>query len=135
MDLRSNPFEAGLDWQVELHRTPFAGRAALIELAETAPMRRLVPVVFGGAALTWYLPDFWPTVVPEAARDTGYITSAAYSPAVGMNIGFAMLPRDWAQTGQAITVAHDSSGPVAGEVVDAPFITTDTAAGRVAPPI
>lgn len=123
MDLETDPFEAGLDWQYDPDKPgDYIGKAALARLAERGPQRRLVGLVMGGPPITWYNADFWLVHPPQSGDSIGYVTSAFFSPKIGENIALAMLPIAWTDIGTDLAVALPSTPePVAARVHPLPF--------------
>ena len=119
MDIETNPFEVGLEWQIDFSKSDFIGKAALEEIKRTGVSERLVGLKMGGAPLTWYNPDFYP--VSAGGTDVGYVTSAFYSPKLETNIALAMLPNAHNALGTKLTVALPDDGPVEATVVEVPF--------------
>ena len=120
MDVTNNPFEVtGLERLVELdndHR--IIARAALERIAAEGVRRKLVGVRLGGEPLTMWLEDFWP--VTTGGREVGGLTSAAYSPRLKINMGYAWLPVELTAYGTTV-LAMSPDGPLAAEVVPLPF--------------
>ncbi len=127
MDIETNPFEVGLDWQIDFDKEDFIGKAALLEIRERGVTQRLVGLTMGGDPITWYNQDYWIVKDASGAEDVGYVTSAFYSPKLGTNIALAMLPNSHNAEGSELTVAlpaHDE--PVAAKVVAVPFYDPKT---------
>lgn len=122
MDIETNPFEVGLDWQVDFTKPDFVGRQALLEIGNRGVSRRLVGMRLGGEPITWYIPDFWPVHEPATGSEIGYVSSAFYSPKLETNIALAMVGIAHAEIGTALTVARpEHPAPVEAEVCRAPF--------------
>jgi aminomethyltransferase len=120
MDVTNNPFEiTGLERLVELgdDRQVIAG-PALERIAADGVRKKLVGVRLGGEPLTMWLEDFWP--VTSAGREVGRLTSAAYSPRLRFNMGYAWLPIDLSAMGTRV-LAMSPDGPLDAEVVPLPF--------------
>lgn len=124
MDIETNPFEVGLDWQVDFEKETFIGKEALKKLKEEGPTRKLVGLKFGGPRITWYNPDFWIVSDENDQKSLGYITSAFFSPKIGSNIALAMMPIEHTAIGTKVK-AHvnvdETAGPVDAEIVEVPF--------------
>lgn len=122
MDIETNPFEVGLDWQVDLTKPEFIGKRALTEIKQRGVTRRLVGLTMGGDPITWYSPDFYVVKDAPGGDEIGYVTSAFYSPRLATNIAFAMLPVSHSTLGTSLTVAlPNHADPVAASVVEVPF--------------
>lgn len=122
MDIETTPFEVGLDWQVDLDKPDFIGKAALRQVAEKGVSHKLVGLRFGGRQIDWYNSDFWPVLGTESEEKIGYVTSAFYSPRIGMNIGLARLPASYEAPGTPIRVCEPSRPePRAAETCSTPF--------------
>ena len=122
MNIETNPFEVGLDWQVDLSKPDFIGKEALSKIKQRGVARRLVGLKLGGEPITWYIPDFWIVKDQAGAKDIGYLTSAFYSPKLETNIALAMLPNSHNALGTELTVAlPDHPDPVPAAVVEVPF--------------
>src|SRR4029453_19586543 len=83
----------------------FIGRDALREISRRGVRRRLVGVEIGGERLGAYsdgsMPDFFPVLAGD--ERIGRVTSACYSPRLDKNIGYAMLPVEYAGIGTELT--------------------------------
>jgi len=122
MTLETNPYEAGLGRLVELgKRAGFIGREALARIRAQGPKRRLAGVEIEGAPLELNMTR-WPV------RPAGHVTSAVWSPRLGRNIGYAMLPAERAAEGTSLEV-ETPAGARAARVVPMPFVAT-RAAGK-----
>ena len=120
----NNPFEVGYHytWMVDLDQeADFMGKEALRRIKEEGVNQKLVGVDMGGDPLGTYIDnemiDFFP--VHAGGREVGRVTSACFSPRLEKNIGFAMLPIEHAELGNALEV-DVPSGRVAATVVQMP---------------
>jgi aminomethyltransferase len=120
MDVTNNPFEiTGLERLVELDDDrEVIARPALERIAADGVRKKLVGVRLGGEPLTMWLEDFWP--VTSAGREVGRLTSAAYSPRLRINMGYAWLPIELSAMGTRV-LATSPEGPLEAEVVPLPF--------------
>ena len=108
MTLDTNPYEVGLGWQVDLGQEgDFIGREALARIAAEGPSRMLAGVEIDGAPLDLNMTR-WP--VRGDGGEIGFVTSAVYSPRLGRNIGYAMVPADSAEMGTRLRVCHGRRG-------------------------
>jgi aminomethyltransferase len=114
----TNPFEAGLKFAMTLDDgAPFAGREALLELADRPPSRRLacIRALERGAVFRHGC-----AVLDADDRPISELTSGAYSPTLRVAIGMAYLPPASLSPGTRLAV--DVRGrAIAAEVVRRPF--------------
>jgi glycine cleavage system aminomethyltransferase T len=122
----TNPFEVdmGYTWMVDLDQEDdFVGRDALKRIKDAGPKRKLIGVEIEGPSLGTYIDnemiDFFP--VYENGTRIGQITSACHSPQLEKNIGFAMLPIEFAELGRKYEV-ETPSGKQWATTVPKPFI-------------
>lgn len=122
----TNPFEVdmGYEWMVDLEQeADFVGKEALRRIKAEGVKRKLVGVEIGGARLGSYIDgsmiDFFP--VYSNGDRIGNVTSACYSPRLEKNIGFAMVPIEFAEFGTELEVETPSERTSA-VVVERPFI-------------
>jgi aminomethyltransferase len=111
MTLDTNPFEVGIGykWMVDLRQeADFMGRAALERIKEEGVSRKLVGVEIGGEILGAYndgsMIDVFPVSDVESGQVIGKVTSACYSPRLEKNIGYAMIPIEYAELGTELIV-------------------------------
>lgn len=117
--LDDNPYEVGLDWLVDLEQeADFVGKDALKKIKAKGVSRKLVGVELAGDRLDLNMTR-WP--VSAGGSAVGYITSAVYSPRIGKNIGYAMVPTEHADLGNTLT-ATVPHGDVDITVVEKPFV-------------
>src|SRR5881392_2101258 len=116
MTIDENPYEVGYGykWMVKLEQEQeFIGRDALREISRQGVRRRLVGVEIGGERLGAYsdgsMPDFFPVLA--GGERIGKVTSACYSPRLDKNIGYAMLPIEFAELGTELAVETPTSEP------------------------
>lgn len=120
MTLETNPFEVGLDWQVDLdQKADFIGRSALEKVAAQGPRRRLVGIEIEGEPLDLNM-TCWPARVNETG--VGRVTSAVYSPRLEKNIGYVMLATEHGELGTALTVTVAAGDERRATVVPKPFV-------------
>jgi glycine cleavage system aminomethyltransferase T len=98
------------------------GKDALRRIRDEGVDRKLVGVEIGGVPLSMWLEDFWP--VRRGGETIGRLTSAAYSPRLGVNMGYAWVPIESAAGGTAIEI-ESPSGTLPGTVVSLPFFDPD----------
>ncbi|MPZ62878.1 MAG: glycine cleavage system protein T [Propionibacteriales bacterium] len=115
-----NPYEAGLSWTVDLDQeTDFIGKRALARIAAEGVSRKVVGVQIGGDPLIGYHEDYLP--VTDDGRRIGQVSSAFWSPRLEKNIGFALVPIEYAELGRKMTVAS-ARGEADAVVVPKPFL-------------
>jgi len=125
----TNPFEVdmGYEWMVDLNQeADFVGKEALKRIKAEGIKRKLVGVEIGGNQLGSYIDgtmiDFYPVFAPGQDRRIGDVTSACYSPRLDKNIGFAMIPIEYAEMGTELEVVTPESGRTSAVVVRKPFV-------------
>ncbi len=119
MDIETNPYEVGLDWQIDFSKDDFIGKEALQRIHDEGVSEKLVGLRMGGEPLTWYNEDFY--LVHADGGPQGYVSSAFWSPSLGTNIALAMMPVEYAEHGTRLKVALPKDGMVDAEVVPVPF--------------
>jgi glycine cleavage system aminomethyltransferase T len=126
MSLDTNPYEVemGYEWMVDLEQgADFIGKDALRRIKEEGIRRKLVGVEIGGEKLGSYIDgsmiDFFP--VSKNGDRIGNVTSACYSPRLDKNIGYAMVPIEYADLGADLEVETPGERTSA-VVVQKPFI-------------
>src|SRR5690606_19654567 len=110
------PLEAGLGWAVKLEKGDFIGRDAIAAMKAAGPPRKLVgfrPTERSGAPRTHY-------PVQVDGREVGHVTSGAYSPTLGENIGLALIASEQAGVGKPLDVVIRGRA-VKGVQVRTPF--------------
>jgi len=91
MDLRTNPFEVGLERFVNLDApADFIGKDALLKVRAQGITRKLIGIRILGGALPAPFEECWPVLIDGVPA--GEVTVAVYSPRLKMNIGYAMVP-------------------------------------------
>jgi aminomethyltransferase len=121
----NNPFEVGYHytWMVDLDQeADFMGKEALRRIKQKGVKQKLVGVDIGGEPLGTYIDnemiDFFPA--HAGGHLVGRVTSACYSPRLEKNIGFAMVPIEFAERGTELHVDTPKSGRVSATVVTMP---------------
>jgi glycine cleavage system aminomethyltransferase T len=115
-----NPYEVGLEYTVELDQeADFIGKEALKRIAEEGVKRKVVGIELGGDPLIGYIEDYLQVV--ENGTQIGQVSSAFWSPRLQKNIGYALVPIEYADLGTELTVKKDT-GDVTATVVRKPFI-------------
>ncbi|MGB0181805.1 MAG: glycine cleavage T C-terminal barrel domain-containing protein [Candidatus Puniceispirillales bacterium] len=119
MDIKTNPYELGLDRLVACDAPhDFIGKAALRDIRDKGVTRKQIGIVIDGDPLTGPNTTFWPIHHDGAA--VGKVTSAVYSPRLEKNIALAMVDISATETGNHVTVETrtETRGAV---VVEKPF--------------
>jgi glycine cleavage system T protein len=119
MTLGNNPYEVGLDRQVELDQeTDFIGKEALRRISVEGVRKKLVGVEIHTDPLDLN-ETTWP--VRNGGAEIGAVTSAVYSPRLKKNIGYAMVPAAHHALGTKLHVAAPL-GQAQATVVAMPFV-------------
>ncbi len=119
MTLDTNPYEVGLGWLVDLDQdADFVGKQALATIKRDGVSRKLVGVEIAGAPLDLNMTR-WP--VSQNGTGGGWVTSAVFSPRLGKNIGYAMVPIALAEHGTMLSV-ETADGTRTATVVAKPFV-------------
>jgi aminomethyltransferase len=109
-----------LEYTVDLDQeADFIGKEALKRIAAEGVKRKVVGVEIEGDPLVGYIEDYLQVV--EDGVQIGQISSAFYSPRLKKNIGFALVPIEYADLGTEITV-RSRTGETTARVVERPFI-------------
>jgi glycine cleavage system aminomethyltransferase T len=115
-----NPYEVGLEYTVELDQeADFIGKEALKRIADEGVSRKVVGIELGGDPLVGYIEDYLQVV--EDGAQIGQVSSAFWSPRLRKNIGYALVPIEYAGLGTELTV-RQATGEVTATVVEKPFI-------------
>ena len=119
MDIRTNPFELGLDRLVALEAPhEFIGKSALRKIKQNGVSRRQVGLEIDGQPLEGPNTTFWP--VETDGQAVGKVTSAVYSPRLQKNIALAMVGTGSADIGTELSVMT-ATGARRAVVVEKPF--------------
>ena len=103
MRIENNPYEVGLGFAVDLDQeADFIGKKALIQIKKQELKQKIVGIEFGTERMKGWNEDYWP--VMENGTQIGKVTTAAYSPGLKKNIGYAMLPIEKKEIGTKITI-------------------------------
>lgn len=120
MTLENNVYEVGLDYLVDASKaTPYIGRDALARIRSEGVHRKLVGVEIEGARIEMNA-ERWPAA--HNGAPVGSVTSAAWSPRLKKNIGYAMVPIASAALGTALEVTIPGEGARTATVVARPFV-------------
>lgn len=120
MTLENNPYEVGLGWLIdEGKQADYIGKAALQRIKAAGVKRQLVGVEIAGEPIAFNMTKW---AVTKAGQPIGQVTSAVYSPRLEKNIGYALLPIEYAALGAQVTVMVEDVEERAAIVVQKPFI-------------
>lgn len=111
-----SPYEAGLGWAVALDKGAFVGKQPMAAVKEAGPSRRTVGFKTVGRApapRTHY-------DVQMDGKSIGEVTSGAFSPTLGENIGLAIIDRAYAGVGKPLQIIVRNK-PVDAIQVRTPF--------------
>jgi glycine cleavage system aminomethyltransferase T len=118
-DIKTNPYELGLDRLVDLEmQADFIGKAALTRIKAAGVQRTQVGIIIASDPIKGPNTRFWP--INHAGEAIGKVTSAVYSPRLERNIALAMVAIAHAAIGTELEVVLPS-GPVTATVVERPF--------------
>jgi aminomethyltransferase len=116
LDLRTNPYEAGLGRVVKLDKpADFVGRTALEKVARDGPARKLVGLTVEGRGIARHGHPVW-----VGERRTGVVTSGTQSPTLGVPIAMAYVAPGDAEPGTVVEV-EIRAARVPARVVPLPF--------------
>ena len=118
-DIKTNPFELGLDRLVNLDsEINFIGKSALKKIKEDGISRKQVGLIIDCEPLSGPNTTFWP--IKKDGKQIGKVTSAVYSPRLKKNIALAMVEINFSKIGTNLEVAiHE--GNYNSTVVEKPF--------------
>jgi len=120
MTLDNNVYEVGLDYLVDESKSaPYIGREALARVRAGGVRRKLVGVEIEGPRIEMNAVR-WP--VRRNGEHVGGVTSAVWSPRLGKNIGYALVPVSCSALGTALVVAIPGDAERAATVVARPFV-------------
>ena len=118
-DIKTNPYELGLDRLVDLEmQADFIGKAALTRIKAAGVQRTQVGIIIASDPIKGPNTRFWP--INHAGETIGKVTSAVYSTRLERNIALAMVAITHAAIGTELEVVLPS-GPVTATVVERPF--------------
>src|SRR5205809_656572 len=120
MDLTTNLYELGLEWQIE-PKQRFIGKEALERIRRDGIKRRLVGFEVDGEPAQHEFEGPW--VVYKDGKSVGRASAFVYSPTLKKNIGLAMIKIEYTAPGQRIEVQRLPGEPRhKAAVVTLPFI-------------
>jgi aminomethyltransferase len=120
MTLDDNVFQAGLEWLIDADkRSDYIGKAALERIRMEGVSRKLVGLEIDGDPIAFNTSK-WPVRTRGSA--IGRVTSALWSPRLEKNIGYAMVPIEYAAQGTTLSVDVADGGQRTATVVPKPFV-------------
>lgn len=99
MDTGTNPFEARLEWLVDLDRDDFIGRTSLLSIRRRGVRRKLVGFQMSGREIARSCHRIF-----KFGEEAGRVTSGGYAPTLGFNVGLGYLPAEIAIIGNDIEI-------------------------------
>ncbi len=121
MDLTTNLYELGLEWQIENPRKAFVGKEALERVKREGIKRKLVGFEVEGTPGPHEFEGPWK--VYKDGKQVGTASAFLYSPTLKKNIGLAMIAAEHSKPGERVEVQRLSNEPRhAAKVVALPFV-------------
>jgi glycine cleavage system aminomethyltransferase T len=118
-DSETNPFELGLGKFIDVDTdVDYIGKAALQRVAAEGPRRLLTGLILDGEEPVVSVEHKCPVTVDD--RTVGFISTSAYSPRLGKNIGIALLERSVVEQGNPVVAVIPGRDHV-GEITPLPF--------------
>jgi len=118
-DIKTNPFELGLDRLVNLDsEINFIGKNALKKIKEAGISRKQVGLIIDCEPLSGPNTTFWS--IKKDGKQIGKVTSAVYSPRLKKNIALAMIDINFSEIGVNLEVTTQE-GKYNSIVVEKPF--------------
>lgn len=115
-DWKTTPYEANLEWMVDLRKPSFIGRDALAREAERPPARRIAGLRCAGTLV----PDEGDAIYRNDQR-VGVVTSSTLSPTLQTGIALAMVSSSATEHGTRLMVCSGDRR-IDAEVVPLPFV-------------
>jgi glycine cleavage system aminomethyltransferase T len=121
MTLDTNPYELGLDRQVDLSKQRFIGKDALVRIQREGVRRKLVGLVIDGEPVPAEFEGAWH--IFKDGRPVGRATAVIYSPGLRKNIAFAMIDNGSNSPGQTVEAQSMPDGTLRrATVATLPFV-------------
>ncbi len=121
MTLDDTPLHiSGMERLVEAQTQDYAGKSALVRLAETGVDRKLVGVFLEGDQLRAELSQVWP--VMHEGKQVGRVTDAVWSPGLERNIGYMWVPIELSDPGTRLDVITEDGVELAATASTLPFV-------------
>lgn len=115
MDTGTNPFEAGLEWLVDLGKGEFIGKSALLAIKRQGVKRKLIGFQVKGREIARSAYKIF-----KSDQEVGRVTSGGYAPTLGVSIGLGYVPIELATIGTDIEIMIRNK-PAAAQVVNKRF--------------
>jgi aminomethyltransferase len=123
MTLETNPYELGLERLVDLDKAAdFIGRGALKTIKANPLKKKLAGLEIQGAPMEMNMTRY-------PVKSGGHVTSSVYSPRLKKNIGYALVPAEYAAPGTRLEI-EAPEGMRRATVVTMPFIDPDKAIAK-----
>ena len=123
MTLETNPYELGLERLVDLDKAAdFIGRGALKTIKVNPLKKKLAGLEIQGAPMEMNMTRY-------PVKSGGHVTSLVYSPRLKKNIGYALVPVEYATPGTRLEI-EAPEGMRRATVVPMPFIDPDKAIAK-----
>ncbi|HEX6295314.1 MAG TPA: glycine cleavage T C-terminal barrel domain-containing protein [Burkholderiales bacterium] len=123
MTLDTNPYELGLERLVDLDKAAdFIGRGALKTIKANPLRKKLAGLEIQGAPMEMNMTRY-------PVKSGGHVTSLVYSPRLKKNIGYALVPVEYAAPGTRLEI-EAPEGMRRATVVPMPFIDPDKAIAK-----
>ena len=123
MTLETNPYELGLERLVDLDKAAdFIGRGALKTIKANPLEKKLAGLEMQGAPMEMNMTRY-------PVKSGGHVTSLVYSPRLKKNIGYALVPVEYAAPGTRLEI-EAPEGMRRATVVTMPFIDPDKAIAK-----
>lgn len=116
----TNPFEAGLEWIVDLEKPFFIGQRSLKILAQKPCNKKQIAFTLDNVT-DQLIPNECNLVIDDN-EITGRVTSISFSPTLQQYIGLAYVHPKQSNTGNIFTIRNDDGALIDAKVVTTPFI-------------
>jgi aminomethyltransferase len=114
----NDPFEAGLEWVVDLDKGAFSGSEALQLAAASSPRRRLVGLAPEGRRI----PRHGASILDGAGQVIGQVTSGGWSPVLERPIAMGYVTAAHADPGGSVLVDLGGGKSTPAQVTRPPFL-------------
>ena len=115
MTVENNPYEAGLEWTLTLHKPGYLAGEALLEIARNGTASVIAGFRMTGRAIPRHGMSIF-----QGEKEIGIVTSGTHSPTLDADIGMGYVPREQSAPGTEIEI--DVRGRrIAAEIVALPF--------------